>query len=97
MRLDQLVAENLFWILSFSVALVVGLMLLWRRPKPGYKELKKNVEERDVAGGLKTLFTRRLFGFADTVDRPLFRREIIIVLVFFVVMMIVVFSSKLGF
>lgn len=96
MRLDQLLAENLFWILPFAVVLVVALILLWRRPKPGYKQFKNNVRERDVAGGIKTLLTRRLFGFADTVDRPLLRREVVLVLLLFIVMMIIVFSGKWG-
>lgn len=95
MQVDQLLAENLFWILPFAILLIVAVFFVWRRPKPGYKELRKNIQERDVVGGAKTLLTRRLFGFADTVDRPLLRREIVLVLLFLVVMLLIVFSGKL--
>jgi len=69
-------------IFGFIVLLIgcFAYVFLWRK-EPGAKNLVREIRAGSVGGIIRVLLTQRLFGFEDTVNRPLKRREIVFIAV----------------
>lgn len=82
-----------FYIIAFFVGVVFFVLSLFLKQGPGAKNISKIAANRDVRGGLKIIFTERIFGFNDfgLFGRESSVREKVFFLIFAIVVVVAFF------
>jgi len=61
----RITLEIFFYLIAILFAAVAVALAVLLKQGPGAKSLSKKIANRDIKGGVKIIFTQRIFGFED--------------------------------
>lgn len=85
--------DFIFSLAGIFVAAILFIIAMLLKQGPGAKNMSKMIADRNIRGGVKVIFTQRIFGFGDfgLFDHKVSGREMVFFLIFVLVIIAAIF------